>query len=164
MQDEMLSGLRARHIVLMRRTCAILGHLLTNVDHVSAQTRRDGPDGWSVLEVVCHLRDFDTIFHERARLMLENDYPTLTPYDHEALAVERAYNQQSLEQVYAELNASRAAFADFFESLDEAGWGRAGHHPERGHFTMLDALLQVGHHDVDHLEQITRILRGHSAR
>jgi hypothetical protein len=45
-----------------------------------------------------------------------------------------------------------------FESLTEEQWSRAGIHPERGHFTLLDSLIQVGTHDVTHLEQITRLL------
>lgn len=41
---------------------------------------------------------------------------------------------------------------------------RAGIHPKRGHFTMTDAVIQVGHHDCMHLEQITRILTAGNAK
>jgi hypothetical protein len=53
---------------------------------------------------------------------------------------------------------SRARFVALFEDLTAEQWNRAGIHPERGHFTLLDALIQVGTHDVTHLEQITRII------
>ena len=36
-------------------------------------------------------------------------------------------------------------------------------HPERDSFCMTDALMQVSAHDLDHLEQITRVLSQVSA-
>jgi len=48
----------------------------------------------------------------------------------------------------------------FFASLTPEQWARDGVHPEREGFTMTDAVMQVGLHDLDHLEQITRILAG----
>lgn len=156
-----LINLRRRHIRLMQQTCDLLGHLLAQVDQKTATTlrdQRDGPKGWTVLEVLCHLRDYDAIFRERAQRIASEDYPELAPSDHEALAVERAYNRQDLRQVYADLVASRQATIAFFDGLEGDQWERAGLHPERGHFTLTDAVVQVGTHDVIHLEQITRIL------
>jgi len=152
---------RAGQIRLMGDTVAILGHILAGVDRATATTLRDpndGAKGWTVTEVVCHLRDFDGFFHDRVQRMLAATYPALPRYDHEALAVERRYNDQDVHQVYADLAASRRRFIETFRSLDEAQWQRTGVHPERGRFTLYDALLQVGAHDALHLEQIGRIL------
>jgi hypothetical protein len=145
----------------MLDTVKILGFMLHGVSHATATTRRDpndGAKGWTVLEVTCHLRDYDRIFRDRVCLMLAEAYPMLPGFDHERLAAERAYNKQDLSLVYAELAASRHKFAELFGSLNEEQWQRAGVHPERGRFTMCDALFQVGAHDAVHLEQITRIL------
>lgn len=153
--------LRANYIRLMGDTAAILGYMLAAVDRTTATTLRDpndGDNGWTATEVVCHLRDFDGFFQERVRRMLAETYPSLARYDHEALAVERKYNEQDVHQVYADLVASRTRFVELFRSLDEAQWQRNAIHPERGRFTMYDALLQVGQHDALHLEQISRIL------
>ena len=153
--------LRANYIRLMGDTAAILGHILAGVDRATATTLRDpndGDKGWTATEVVCHLRDFDGFFQDRVRRMLVETYPSLARYDHEGLAVARNYNGQDVHQVYAELVASRARFIELFRSLDEGQWQRSGVHPERGRFTLHDALLQVGAHDVLHMEQIGRIL------
>ena len=158
--------IRKRHVKLMQNTCLILGNLLDSISQQEAQTWRDqndAPDGWTVLEVLGHLADFDEYFYLRARMMLEEDYPALPAYDHAALAVEHAYNQQDKNAVYARLQASRARFVEFFKGLEEDKWRRSAIHPERGHFTMLDALMQVGTHDVTHLEQVTRIIRDRHA-
>lgn len=152
---------RAYFIRLMGDTVTILGYILTGVDRTTATTLRDpndGAKGWTATEVVCHLRDFDGFFQDRARRMLAETYPSLPRYDHEALALARDYNGQDVHQAYAELAASRTRFVDLFRSLDEAQWQRSGVHPERGRFTLHDALIQVGLHDALHMEQISRIL------
>lgn len=154
---------RTNHIRLMRDTLAILEYILADVDQATATTRRDpndGDKGWTVTEVVCHLRDFDRIFFERARRIVTEPEPVLTGYDHERLAVEGRYNEQMLRAALDDLRRSRAGFVAFFQGLDADAWNRAGIHPERGRFTLDDALMQVGLHDALHLEQITRILRG----
>lgn len=154
---------RTNHIRLMRDTLAILEYILADVDQATATTRRDpndGDKGWTVTEVVCHLRDFDHIFFERARRIVTEPEPALTGYDHERMAIDGRYNEQDLRTVFAELRRSRAEFVDFFLQLDADAWNCAGIHPERGRFTLNDALMQVGLHDALHLEQITRILRG----
>jgi hypothetical protein len=147
-----------RHIRLMRLTCDTLGNILAGVSQDTATTLRDGPEGWTTLEVVCHLRDFDCFFLGRAQMMLKGDYPLLPAYDHERIAIDCRYNEQNLQAAYAALRASREQFARFFENLNEGQWAMAGVHPENGHWTMLDSLMQVGLHDATHLEQITRIL------
>jgi hypothetical protein len=153
--------LHRRHLLLMQHTLDILTHVVAPISQEIATTLRDGrdgPKGWSVVEVLCHLRDYDNIFRMRAEMMRAQEYPNLPYYDHEVLAVERAYNSQQLVKVMEELTQSRRATIAFFEQLQEADWERAGVHPERGHFTMTDALVQVGTHDATHIEQITRIL------
>jgi hypothetical protein len=152
------ADVQKRHIRQMRLTCDTLGHVLAGVPQETAATLRDGPVGWTTLEVVCHLRDFDVFFLRRAQMMLHGDYPLLPAYDHERIAIESRYNAQDLQQAYAELRSSREPFARFFEGLSEGQWALAGVHPEAGHWTMLDSLMQVSGHDITHLEQITRIL------
>lgn len=157
MHDQ-IERVRRSHVKLMRLTGEILGHVLKNVTQEQAQTLRDGAEGWTILEVLGHLRDFDGFFRHRAQMMLDNDHPDLPAYDHEALAIDRNYNADDLAYAYDQFNASRQQTIDFFKDLTEEQWQRTGNHPERDQFTMLDAVIQVGLHDADHLEQITRIL------
>ena len=149
---------RERQIAAMRLTCQTLGHIIAAVPDERARSLRDGADGWSVVEIVCHLRDFDEIFYNRARMMLADDNPLLPGYDHEAMAIERAYQQEDLQAAFGALETSRQRFIAFFSGLSNEQWERGGIHPERGPFSMTDALMQVSAHDLDHLEQITRVL------
>lgn len=158
----LMTKVRSTHIFMMKRTCATLGNILANVTQEEATTLhdlRDGDTGWTVLEVVCHLADSDVIFYQRAVMMLEQVYPNLPVFDHEGLARQNRYNEQILTEVYARLGESRPRFIDFFKNLTEEEWNRAGAHPEKGHFSMTDAVMQVSSHELNHIEQITRILR-----
>jgi hypothetical protein len=150
-----------RHLEFMQRTLDLLTHVVAPVSQTTATTLRDAQDGekgWTVVEVLCHLRDFDSIFRARVEMMRDQENPTLPAYDHEQLAHDGQYNSQLLTDVLAELRHSRQATIAVFAQLSNEQWSRAGIHPERGHFTMVDAAMQVGMHEVIHLEQITRIL------
>ena len=152
---------RGRLLQFMQQTHDTLRHVLTPVSQETATTlrdARDGDKGWTVLEVLCHLRDFDKLFRERAQLIRSQASPLLPRLDHEQLAREGNYNGQDLATVSAEFTHSRQQTIRFFTDLPDALWTHASIHPERGHFTMLDAALQIGTHDTTHLEQITRIL------
>lgn len=153
---------RANHIRLMGDTLKILDFLLAGVTREQATTLRDpgdGEKGWTITDVICHLRDFDEIFHRRARMMVEQANPRLPGYDHNALVIEHHYSSQDFRQVFADLCASRQQFVAFFQALTEEQWQATGVHSERGRFTMHDSLIQVGLHDVVHTEQIVKILR-----
>jgi hypothetical protein len=156
-----ISANRRRVLQFMQQTHDTLCHVLAHVSQESASTlrdNRDGDKGWTVLEVLCHLRDFDNFFRQRAMLIRDQEYPALSTYDHEKLAKESNYNGQELAKVIKEFSDSRRQTVAFFEQVEGELWERAGIHPERGHFTLLDAALQIGLHDTIHIEQITRIL------
>lgn len=153
-----IMDIRQRHIRLMTTTADIIGHILKNVSAEQATSLRDGPEGWTILEILCHLRDFDIIFRERAEMMLEGTHPTLPAFDHEAMAIDKAYNEEDFVYAYDALRVSRSQTKEFFTALSAEQWELAGVHPERGEFSMTDALIQVSHHDITHIEQITRLL------
>ena len=155
-----IRAVQARQVISMRLTLRSLGHILAGLTDEQARSLRDGEDGWSIMEIVCHQRDFDVIFYDRAVMMIAQDQPQLPAFDHEAMAIERDYQSDSLVNAYASLQVSRLRFVDFFKRLSAEQWARGGLHPERDSFSMLDAAMQVPLHDLDHLEQITRVMAG----
>jgi len=156
-----MQKVRTRHINLMEKTLQILDNMMSDVSQEIATTLcdlSDAPNGWTTVEVVCHLRDFDKVFHSRAQMMVDQEEPKLPAYDHEEMAVEGNYSEQSLSAALDALRASRAEFVAFYRGLSDAEWERSGVHPESGQFSLTDSVMQVGHHDVMHIEQIVRIL------
>ena len=151
---------RERYLKIIGKTTQTLHNVMRNVSPAQARALRDGASGWTALEVLCHLADFDEIFYDRAVQIRDTDEPALQPRDHEQMVIDGNYNAQELDTVLAQLQTSRKRYIAFFEALTEDQWQRAGIHPERGRFTLTDALAQVATHDNDHIEQLTRILAG----
>ncbi len=149
---------RMRWIDSMQKSVLSINAILKNLTQKDAQTWRDGGDGWTVLEVLCHLRDYDLIFRERGELILNEDNSLFLVYDHLALVIENKYNEQNLTAVLAELSTSRQKTVALFTNLDEAGWQRLGQHPSMGAYSMSDLASLTAWHDINHLEQMTRIM------
>lgn len=120
---------------------------------------RDGGSGWTVGEVICHLRDFDAIFSERARLTLGEELPHLPFPNPDALAAEHHYAAEPPAVALASWRTARHAYLALHRALvDEQQWERVGIHPRRGHMTLTDQFMLTLTHDVNHLEQIARII------
>ena len=147
----------------LEQSSLTLGHILADVTQKQAQTIRDGAEGWSVLEILCHLRDYQAIFAERIRRILDEDMPIFMPYDESArlrLVVENDYNNQDLRAVFADYAATRRQMIELLASLDEEQWRREGGFAVDD---IVDLTMPVVHtllHDADHTEQIARILSG----
>ena len=157
----MLTKVQLRAISLMGKSVKLLQNVLHSVNQTDATTFRDpndGAKGWTVLEVVCHLRDFEEVVRFRIRMLSTEDAPRFPIWDHDALVTENAYNHQDLQEVLHTLLKSRKALQETFTALPAELWERTGVHPEYGDYSMTDVALQVGWHDVNHMEQITRIL------
>jgi hypothetical protein len=154
--NRLLSPMKA--LRTLRKTPALLDGLLRDVTQEEAATLRDGPDGWSVLFIACHLRDFEAIYRARIELMLTEEQPTFELTDNDELARRNAYAAQDLRAVLAETRAGRRSLIARLEQLSDEQWLRVGLHPEQGPTTVLDAAINAGLHDVDHAEQILRCL------
>ena len=152
------SILHKRLIDNLHKNGAILTHILQGIAQSDAASWRDGVDGWTVLDVMCHLRDYEDIFRERGELMMGDSVPTYPVYDHLAMVVEREYHAQDLLSVLAEFMASREKTAVFFTNFTASDWDRTGNHVEQGLFTMSSLAAHIVWHDSNHIEQMTRII------
>lgn len=153
-----MAAIRGWQFENMRNMIVSYERIVTALTPTAATTYRDGGTGWTPTEVLCHLRDFEDIFIERARLTLDRDNPDLPFPDPDALAAERDYNAQDIADVMADWQAKRVQSLDLFTSIADDQWERSGLHPRRGPFTLNDQLLLSARHDVLHFEQLTRIL------
>ena len=77
---------------------ATITYLLDGVSQEQASSAKGGDEGWSVVEVVCHLRDAESFALQRDALMIEKDSPDIIPYDQAQLAIERHYADQDLRE------------------------------------------------------------------
>lgn len=150
--------LRGWQIDQLRKGLKIVDSALSEVPAEALHTYRDGGTGWTAIEVLCHLRDYEAIFLERAKITTETEDGQMPNPNPDELAQERKYNEQALADVYGEWSARRTTFLAYLESLDESAWEKTATHPRRGVMSLHDQLTLTCWHDANHIEQMTRIL------
>jgi hypothetical protein len=147
-----------RMIRSLRKTPVLLKVILSDVSQERAQQATDGPDGWSVLETMCHIHDVEDIILERAQLILNQDNPALPRLDNEEAARRRDYPNRNLSEEFNAYLDSRRRFVAMLFTLSNEQWHRGGVHPEYGQIDMLQMAMNDALHDINHFEQIARSL------
>jgi hypothetical protein len=147
----------------LRKTPAILAAVLEGLTQEQAVLLRDPSAGadeerWNILYIICHLRDIEALYAMRVRDLLDRPDPTFTLVTNEELIARGNYDAQEWREVLDDYLARRRALIELLESLRDAQWLLTGTHPTQGPATLLDVAVNIGLHDVDHIEQIIRCL------
>jgi hypothetical protein len=143
----------------LRKSPGLLRVLLHDVDQQTAVSKTDGPDGWSVLFIVCHITDYEEIYTERVRRILAEDEPQFaTPPTNDELPILNRYAEQQLSDVVALFEQRRRTFIALLEGLNDEQLARRGFHPSSGYGTALEYGVNAALHDINHLEQIAKAL------
>lgn len=153
-----LETIRSWQFTKMELSIRAMTSLLSQADPAELTAYRDDGSGWTALEVLGHLRDFEVVFYERGRLTVEQDTPDLPFPNPDALAVERSYNTRDWRELLDEWQQERMKNLSFLRTRAETDWERPAQHPVRGILTLHDQLFLTGLHDTLHIEQFTRIL------
>jgi hypothetical protein len=151
MAQDLLGALRA--------TPEVLEALLDDCTQEQATAARGGEEGWSVVEVVCHLRDAEEQALARMRLMRDTTDPVIAAYDQERWARERNYPEASLREALAAFTRFRAHQVTELAKLSPQEWERCGQHEEQGTITISSHTLHIASHDALHAAQIARQLK-----
>ena len=147
---DLLDGFRAAPTVFEA--------LLRDCTQEQAQAARGGDENWSVVEVVCHLRDAEERGLERTRAMRDGAAPFLPAYDQDVWARERNYAAADLREALAAFLRFRAQHIAALEALPPTAWERPGEHEEQGRITIHAQILHLVAHDTIHAAQIARQL------
>ena len=154
----LIDAIRGWQLKQLEKDISILRNIVHDVSDEALSSYRDGGTGWTSLEVMCHLRDFEELFIERAKMTVEEDYPALPFPDPDGLAEELNYNEDNPAIVLAHWIALRKEHIAYMSERAESDWERLSEHPTRGEFTLHDQLFLSVMHDTNHIEQIARIL------
>jgi uncharacterized damage-inducible protein DinB len=141
------------------RTLGIVRYILQAIPTNDLHTYRDGGTGWTVAEALGHLRDFDEVFVMRLKLTVEQENATIPMPTQEQWVIDRKYNEQEVAQVLDTWSQNREALLNYMGGLSDADWVKTATHPVRGVMSATDQLLLMTWHDLNHVEQITKILK-----
>ncbi len=123
---------------------------------------RPSPEEWSILEACCHLRDVAQVEGTRIQRLAEEENPTLSPYDQEALVRKRDCQGDDPLRARIAIRAYWGGLAYQLEQLSEEQWQRRGLYPEDGPATIRSRAELIAEHAHLHLAQI-RALRERQA-
>jgi hypothetical protein len=141
----------------LQETPKVVAALVRGVSD-DALRRRPAPEKWSMLEILCHLRDVEFLFVERYGKIANHDRPQLRMVNQDDLATKLKYNEDNPVAALREFQGLRAQTALVLSALAQPGWERAGLHPKRGEFSIAaNAVMHVAH-DTNHVERL-RALR-----
>ena len=142
----------------LRAAPTVLEALLRDCTQEQAQRAKGGDEGWSVVEVICHLRDAEERALERMRAMRDQADPFLPGYDQERWVQERNYAAAQLRVALAALTRFRSQHVADLAALAPDGWERTGQHSELGRITIANHTLHIVSHDLVHAAQLARQL------
>jgi hypothetical protein len=134
-----------------------LAALIKNVSS-SKMRKRPAPDKWSVTEILAHLGDAEIVTAWRIRSILGAPGTPIQAYDQDAWVVAGRYSERNPRQCLEVFRAVREANLTVLKSLKPEQWKHHGKHAERGEETVERILHLMAGHDLNHLEQIERIL------
>jgi hypothetical protein len=120
--------------------------------------KRPAPDKWSVTEILAHLGDAEIVTAWRIRSILGAPGTPIQAYDQDAWVAAGRYEKRNPQQCLDQFRAVREANLTLLNSLDAQQWKLYGMHAERGQETIDRILHMMAGHDLNHLQQIERIL------
>lgn len=123
-------------------------------------TRRPAPDKWSVAEILAHLADAELAISWRLRQVLANNAIPIQAYDQDLWARTFNYARRDPRQSLANFRVLREANLALLKSVPRKLWENYGVHAERGNESVNHVVKMVAGHDLNHLQQIQKILQG----
>ena len=138
-------------------TDASLKASLARMDREALCTK-PAPHEWSIVEVLCHLRDLEIeVFPQRTEIIRRNDGSTIQGFDEQAWALERKYADADPEQALDAFLSARKKNLPMLRQIQAAELEKTGVHTEFGKMSLRELLADWAGSDLVHTAQIQRI-------
>jgi DinB superfamily len=120
--------------------------------------KRPAPDKWSVGEILAHLADTEIVSGFRMRLILGAPGTPIAAFDQDSWVTSGHYAKRDPRKSVEQFRVIRDANLALLNSLTPEQWKQHGMHSERGRETIEHIVRMFAGHDLNHLQQIERIL------
>jgi hypothetical protein len=142
-------------IEVISKTPGALQALVMRAD-AAKLARQPAPGKWSVREILSHLADCEIVFGFRLRQAAAENNPTIQPFDQDKWAP--TYSKMHATQALSTFSALRDWNVAFIRAAGPSALSRKTTHPERGEMTFQTVLETMGGHDINHLQQVEKLL------
>lgn len=120
--------------------------------------KRPAANKWCVSEIVAHLGDAEIVIGFRMRLILGKPGIPIAAYDQDSWVTSGHYEKRDPHKSVEQFRVVREANLALLKSLTPEQWQHYGMHSERGQETIEHIVRMTAGHDMNHLQQIERIL------
>ncbi len=144
-------------MVLLGATPKKLARLIKDAPG-SKLRKRPAPDKWSVNEILAHLADVEVAVGFRLRLILGAPGTAVAAFDQDAWVTSLHYEKRDPRKSLEQFRVAREAHLALLKSLTPEQWKHYGMHSERGQESIEHMVRLLAGHDLNHLQQIERIL------
>jgi hypothetical protein len=120
--------------------------------------KRPAPGKWSVSEIVAHLADTEIVGGFRMRMILGAPGTPIAAFDQDSWVTSGHYGKRDPRKSVEQFRVLREANLALLKSLTPEQWKDYGMHSERGQETIQHIVRMFAGHDLNHLQQIQRIL------
>lgn len=120
--------------------------------------KRPTPEQWSVAEILAHMADAEIVGGFRMRLILGAPGTPIVAFDQDAWAKSLHYDKRDARASLELFRAVRNGNLAMLTGLKPEQWKHYGMHSERGQETIERMVLMFAGHDINHTQQIEKIL------
>jgi DinB family protein len=124
----------------------------------SKMRKRPAPEKWSVAEILAHLADSEMVRGWRMRHILGAPGTPIQAFDQDVWAISGHYEKRDPRKSVELFRVLREANLALLKSLKPEQWKHHGMHAERGVETIEHIVRLNAGHDLNHTEQVERIL------
>jgi hypothetical protein len=120
--------------------------------------KRPAPGKWSVAEIAAHLADVEIVVGYRMRVILGAPGTPIQAFDQDAWVLSGHYEKRDTRKAIEQFRVLRETNLALLKSLAPEQWKHFGMHSERGEESIELIVRMMAGHDLNHIQQIERIL------
>ena len=125
--------------------------------------RKPRPEAWSAREIVAHLRACAEVWGRSIERMLAEDRPTIRYVSPRGWIKKTDYLEQGFHDSLDDFSGRRVTLVEALSALDARGWSRGATFTATTlgrEGTVLGYARRIAEHEVQHLDQLRRTLKG----
>lgn len=146
-------------LAVQRGTPDKLAAVIESLDRKQLSARPE-PGKWSIAEILAHLADTELVISWRIRQTLSSNGTPIQAYDQDAWAKTFKYENRDPQVSLRTFRMLRENNLALLKTVPKDLLDNYGLHQERGKESVSHVIRMVAGHDVNHLEQIEKIVKG----
>ena len=156
--ERILGFMRGKEpLEVQRETANTLGRLIKPLGKKQLSQRPE-PGKWSITEILAHLADSEIVLSWRMRLVVCQNGTPIQATDQDVWSQTLDYAGQHPKVSLETFRVLRKNNLRMLEALPKDLWENYGVHSERGKETLAHIVRMYAGHDINHIQQIERIL------